>query len=443
MKIKLSDHFTYKRLIRYVLPSIIMMIFSSIYCVIDGLFISNFAGKDPFVAVNLIYPFFMILGAIGFMVGAGGSAIVSKTFGEKKDKLANEYFSFLIYFTFIIGIIFVIIGQLLLPSVIKIFKADDVLYPYCLTYGRIFLFGIPFFMLQIAFQTFFNVAEKPTLGFLITVFSGVMNIILDALLVAIIPLGIKGAALATIISQFVGAIIPIIYFIKAKNCILHLSKGPFRLKILVKTCSNGLSEFVSNISGSLVAIIFNYILLEKSGDNGVAAYGVLMYINFIFLAIFIGYSMGCAPLIGYNYGAKNTSEMKNLFKKSLIIIGISSIFMVMLAIILALPISLLFASYDKELFELTKRAFYIYSFSFGFSGFVIFFSSMFTALNNGIVSAFISFLRTLIFQISCVIIFSTLFGVDGIWISIVVAEFLSLFVALIFVFANKKRYQYA
>ncbi|MCI5745602.1 MAG: MATE family efflux transporter [Erysipelotrichaceae bacterium] len=443
MKIKLSDHFTYKRLIRYVLPSIIMMIFSSIYCVIDGLFISNFAGKDPFVAVNLIYPFFMILGAIGFMVGAGGSAIVSKTFGEKKDKLANEYFSFLIYFTFIIGIIFVIVGQLLLPNVIKIFKADDVLYPYCLTYGRIFLIGIPFFMLQIAFQTFFNVAEKPTLGFLITIFSGVMNIILDALLVAIIPLGIKGAALATIISQFVGAIIPIIYFIKAKNCILHLSKGPFRLKILVKTCSNGLSEFVSNISGSLVAIIFNYILLEKSGDNGVAAYGVLMYINFIFLAIFIGYSMGCAPLIGYNYGAKNTSEMKNLFKKSLIIIGISSIFMVMLAIILALPISLLFASYDKELFELTKRAFYIYSFSFGFSGFVIFFSSMFTALNNGIVSAFISFLRTLIFQISCVIIFSTLFGVDGIWISIVVAEFLSLFVALIFVFANKKRYQYA
>ena len=224
---------------------------------------------------------------------------------------------------------------------------------------------------------------------------------------------------------------------------MHLSKGPFRLKILAKTCSNGLSEFVSNISGSLVAIIFNYILLEKSGDNGVAAYGVLMYINFIFLAIFIGYSMGCAPLIGYNYGAKNTSEMKNLFKKSLIIIGISSIFMVMLAIILALPISLLFASYDKELFELTKRAFYIYSFAFGFSGFVIFFSSMFTALNNGIISALISFLRTLIFQISCVIIFSTLFGVDGIWISIVVAEFLSLFVALIFVFANKKRYQYA
>jgi len=442
MRVKLSDHFTYKRLFQFVIPTIAMMVFTSIYGVVDGFFISNFVGKDPFSAVNLIMPFLMILGAIGFMIGAGGSAIVAKALGEKKNKEANEYFSFLIYVTIICGIVLFFFGYGMIGHVARWLKADDSLYDYCVQYGKIILIGTPFFMLQQVFQTFLTTAEKPKLAFLITLIAGITNMVLDALFVAIFRWQIVGAAVATVVSQFVGGVIPLIYFLCKNNSLLHLGKAKWNGKVLLRTCTNGSSEFVGNISGSIVGMLFNLQLIKYAGNDGIAAYGTMMYVNFIYVAIFIGYSIGTAPLIGYNYGAKNTSELKNIFKKSMILMLIFGVVMSLLAFVLAYPISKIYVGYDDALFEMTKNAFYIFSFSFVFSGISIFASSLFTALNNGLVSAIISFMRSVVYQIACVFILPLFFGINGIWISMLVTEILSTITSILFIICQKKKYQY-
>lgn len=443
MRIQLSDHFNYKKLFRFVLPTIAMMVFTSIYGVIDGLFISNFVGKNPFSAVNLIMPFLMILGAVGFMIGTGGSAIISRVLGEKDSIRANQYFSLLVYTTLVMGVILAVVGELIVPYVAKWLKADEQLYDYCVLYARIVLVGMPFFMLQQVFQPFLTTAEKPKLAFLVTLIAGCTNIALDALFVAGLKWGVKGAAIATIISQMIGGTIPFIYFFSKNNSLLHLGKTKWYGKILLKTCTNGSSEFVSNISGSVVSIVFNLQLLKYAGNDGIAAYGTMMYVNFIYVAIFIGYSIGTAPLIGYNFGAQNHQELKNIFKKSMLIMGLFGILMTGLALALANPISLLFVGYDEHLLAMTKKAFFIFSFAFLFTGFSIFSSSLFTALNNGIISAIVSFLRSLVYQISCVFILPLLFGLNGIWLSMLFAEILSMLTAMCFVLLKRKKYHYA
>ncbi len=443
MKIKLSDHFTFSRLLKFVAPCILMMVFTSIYGVIDGIFISNFAGKTPFAAINLIMPFLMILGSFGFMIGTGGSAIVSKTLGEKRPDLANRYFSFLVYFTVFLGIILAIIGELCLPMVTKLFKATDAMYDYCIIYGRIILIAIPCYMLQNVFQTFFTTAEKPTMGFIVTIIAGVTNIILDALFVWICDLGVAGAAIATSISQTLGGIIPLFYFCRKNTSLLSLGKGPFNLSVLARTCTNGISEFLGNVSGSVVGILYNYQLMKIAGEDGVSAYGVLMYVNFIFVAIFIGYSIGTAPLIGYNLGSRNDNEQKNIFKKSMILLGIIGVLMTTFCIVLASPISKIFFNKEPDLYEMTKNAFYLFSFAFLFAGYGIYSSSMFTALNNGLISAIISISRTLVFQTTTVLVLPIFFGLNGIWISMLVADVLSAIVGIIFCLCFKKQYHYA
>ncbi len=443
MRIQLSDHFNYKKLFRFVLPTIAMMVFTSIYGVIDGLFISNFVGKNPFSAVNLIMPFLMILGAVGFMIGTGGSAIISRVLGEKDSIRANQYFSLLVYTTLLLGVILAVVGELIVPYVATWLKADEELYDYCVLYARIVLVGMPFFMLQQVFQPFLTTAEKPKLAFLVTLIAGCTNIALDALFVAGLKWGVKGAAIATIISQMIGGTIPFIYFFSKNNSLLHLGKTKWYGKMLLKTCTNGSSEFVSNISGSVVSIVFNLQLLKYAGNDGIAAYGTMMYVNFIYVAIFIGYSIGTAPLIGYNFGAQNHHELKNIFKKSMIIMGVFGILMTCLALALASPISLLFVGYDKQLLAMTKKAFFIFSFAFLFTGFSIFSSSLFTALNNGAISAIVSFLRSLVYQISCVFILPLIFGLNGIWLSMLFAEILSMLTAMGFVLLKRKKYHYA
>lgn len=442
MQIQLSDHFNYKKLLTFTLPSILMMIFTSIYGVVDGFFVSNFVGKTPFAAVNFIYPVIMILGSCGFMIGSGGCALVSKILGEGNKEKASKVFSLLVYFSILLGIILAIIGFLCIRPLAKLLGAKETMQDDCVLYGRIIFLALPAFVLQMEFQSFFIAAEKPKLGLAVTLAAGCTNVLLDGIFICLFKWGLTGAALATSISQVIGGIVPLIYFFKSKKSILRLTKTHFDKKVILKTCYNGSSELMSNISASLVGILYNAQLMKYAGEDGVAAYGVLMYVNMIFIAIFIGYSIGTAPITSYHYGANNQKELQNIFKKSIIIIGVCSLSMVILSEVLAKPLSFLFVSYDDELLSMTLRGFLIFSFSFLFSGLSIFSSSFFTALNDGLTSAIISFLRTLIFQIASVLVLPLFFQLDGIWFSIVLAELLSFIISIFFLFLKKKKYHY-
>jgi putative MATE family efflux protein len=442
MDIKLSDHFTYRRLLRYALPSIIMMVFTSIYGIVDGFFVSNYAGKTPFAAVNFIMPLLLVLGCVGFMFGTGGSALIAKTMGERKENKANEIFTLIIVSSVISGVLLAVLGFFLLRPVAVLMGASGELLEQCIIYGRIILIALPFYILQFEFQCLFATAEKPKLGLYVTVASGVANMILDALLVAVFPLGIAGAAAATAISEFAGGVIPLIYFAKENDSRLHLVKFKFDGKALLKTCTNGSSEFMSNVSMSIVSMLYNVQLMKYAGEDGVAAYGVLMYVSMIFQAIFIGYSVGTAPITGFNFGAQNKEELKGLLSKSLRIIGICAVCMFAAGQFLSEPLGKIFVSYDDELLKMTVHAFGIFSFSFLFSGFSIFGSSFFTALNDGLTSALISFLRTLVFQLAAVLLFPLVWGLDGIWLSIVGAEIMSIIATILFLIAKRKRYGY-
>lgn len=440
--IQLSDHFSYKKLLRFTLPSIIMLVFTSIYGVVDGFFVSNYVGKTEFTAVNFIMPFLMILGSVGFMFGTGGGALIAKTLGEGDSKKANRTFSMVVYSSFACGVVLAILGLIFIRPVAAMLGAEGDMLENCVIYGQVILMAIPAYILQFEFQCLFATAGKPTLGLIVTVAAGVTNMVLDALFVAVFPFGLVGAAAATAISQYVGGFVPLIYFFSKNKSTLRLGKTGINWKDLGQTCLNGSSELMSNISMSIVSMLYNSQLLHYAGEDGVAAYGVLMYVSLIFQAVYIGYSTGGAPIVSYHYGAQNHTELKKLLKKSLVLIGSFAAVMFMLALVLAKPLALIFVSYDEALLALTTRAFGIFSFSFLFSGFAIFGSSFFTALNDGPVSAAISFLRTLIFQIAAVLIFPLIWQVDGIWFSIVAAEVMAVVVTVIFLFAKQKKYGY-
>lgn len=442
MQIQLSSHFTYKKLFYFCLSPIIMMVFTSIYGVVDGFFVSNFVGKVPFAAINLVMPFIMILGGVGFMIGTGGSALIAKTLGEGRQERANRYFTMLVKLTVVLGVILSLIGILFIRPISYLLGATDAMIEDCVIYGRVVLSFNTAFMLQNVFQTFLAAAEKPKLGLWITTAAGITNILLDALFIAVFQWGVGGAALATGIGQCVGGILPLIYFLRPNNSRLQFQKTRTDGRALLKACANGSSELMSNISSSLISVIYNLQLLKFAGENGVAAYGTIMYIQFIFIAIFIGYTIGTGPIISYHYGAGNHKELKNLLKKSLFLVSTAGITMMFLALVLAGPLSQVFVGYDKELYELTKHAFRMFAFSFILAGVNIFASSFFTALNNGGVSAAISFMRTLVFQIVSVLVLPLFFGLDGIWYSITVAEILAFCVSLLFLIINRRKYHY-
>lgn len=442
MQIQLSSHFTYKKLFYFCLSPIIMMVFTSIYGVVDGFFVSNFVGKVPFAAINLVMPFIMILGGVGFMIGTGGSALIAKTLGEGRQERANRYFTMLVKLTAVLGVILSLIGILFIRPISYLLGATDAMIEDCVIYGRVVLSFNTAFMLQNVFQTFLAAAEKPKLGLWITTAAGITNILLDALFIAVFQWGVGGAALATGIGQCVGGILPLIYFLRPNNSRLQFQKTRTDGRALLKACANGSSELMSNISSSLISVIYNLQLLKFAGENGVAAYGTIMYIQFIFIAIFIGYTIGTGPIISYHYGAGNHKELKNLLKKSLFLVSTAGITMMFLALVLAGPLSQVFVGYDKELYELTKHAFRMFAFSFILAGVNIFASSFFTALNNGGVSAAISFMRTLVFQIVSVLVLPLFFGLDGIWYSITVAEILAFCVSLLFLIINRRKYHY-
>ena len=442
MKIQLSDHFTIRKLLRFVLPSIVMMVFTSIYGVVDGLFVSNFVGKTPFAAINLVMPFLMILGGFGFMIGTGGSALVAKTMGAGDDETANRYFSMLIKMTLGSGLVLSILGVALMEPISRLLGATDAMLADCVRYGRVVLAFNAAFMLQNVFQAFLIAAEKPKLGLYATVAAGVTNMALDALFIAGFGWGVEGAALATGLSQCVGGVFPLIYFARPNTSRLRLVRTRIEWRAMGQACFNGASELMSNISGSLVSMLYNFQLLRFAGENGVAAYGVLMYVQFIFIAIYIGYAVGSAPIVSFHFGAENHAELKSMLKKSAALTAAAGAILTVAAYLLAEPLAKVFVGYDAELLQMTVHAFRLFSLTFLISGFNIFISSFFTALNNGAISAAVSFLRTLVFQMLAVLILPNLFGVDGVWWSIAAAEIPTFAVSLAFLFGKREKYHY-
>ncbi len=443
MRIQLSDHFTYSRLIRFVFPSIVMMIFTSIYGTIDGIFVSNFVGETPFAAINLTWPVIMLMSAFGFMVGSGGNAVVSKAMGEGDYERANRYFSMLIYATLIFGVVLAFFGVVFMRRICIMLGAEGALLEECMTYMSVLVPVVPIFMLQNVFQSLCITAEKPKLGLYVTVGAGVANIILDALLIVGFEWGLIGAAIATAMSQIIGGIVPLIYFSFKNSSLLRLRKAKFEGPVLLKTCTNGASELMTNISLSLVNILYNYKLMEIAGEDGINAYGIIMYVNFVFVSALLGYAIGSAPIIGYNYGAQNKAELQNMFKKSLTLIGVAGVVLTMIAEVSAGLIAGIFVSDSPELFEMTKHGFRIYAIAFLVMGFNIFSSAFFTALGNGFVSAIISFLRTLVFQVVPLMVLPIFFDLDGVWAAIVVAELIGVIVSFTFFAKLKQRYGYA
>lgn len=442
MKIQLSEHFTYSKLLRFTFPSIIMMIFTSIYSVIDGLFVSNFAGKTALAAINIIYPFIMAVGALGFMMGTGGSALVGRLLGEGEKEKANKTFSLIVYTTAIAGILLSALAFLLVPTVSRLFGASGQLLDYCILYGRICFLSMPCFMLQNVFQCFFITAEKPRLGLDVVLSAGITNMVLDFLFVAVFGLGLKGAAIATVCGEIIGGLVPILYFAGRNHSLLRLGRTSFDAGSILKTCTNGSSELMTELSSSVVTVLYNTQLMRIARENGVAAYSTIMYVNFIFVAIFLGYSLGSAPIISFHYGAGNHDELKNMRKKSLRLIAVWGIGMTIISHIFALPFARFFVGYDSELLAMTIHGFRIYAFVYLLNGFNIFGSSFFTALNNGMVSATISFLRTLVFEVICILLLPVFFGIDGIWSAVLVAEALALCVTSFFLITKRSRYHY-
>lgn len=440
--IRLSDHFTFGKLMRFTLPSIIMVVFTSIYSIVDGFFVSNFVGKTAFAAVNFAMPLLMILGCVGFMFGTGGSALISKFLGEGKSEKANETFSFVVYAAAASGTLLAVLGEIFVSPILSLMGAEGELLEQATLYSRIYLIGLPFYVLQFEFQCLFVTAEKPKIGLFVTLASGFANMILDAVLVMVFEWKVAGAAVATVVSMLVGGIIPLVYFGRKNRSLLKLTRCGFDKSVLFKTCTNGSSEFLSNVSTSFVSMLYNLQLMKYAGEDGVSAYGVLMYVAMIFQAIFIGYSVGAAPVVGYNFGAHNKEELRNVLRRSLVIIGIAAFLMFGEGELLSRPLAMLFVGYDAALMEMTDHAFRIFSFSFLMCGFTIYTSSFFTALNDGLISALVSILRTLVFQVICVIVFPLIWKLDGIWISIVAAEVMAIVFSFVFLKIKRGKYGY-
>lgn len=442
MNIQLSDHFTYKKLILFALAPISSMIFTSLYGIVDGYFVSNYAGSTPFASLNLVMPFIMLIGGVGFMFGSGGSALVALHLGMNEKEKANRYFSMIVYTMIAVGIVLGIFGFLVAPFVVKLLGATAEMTPYCILYLRINMAGIVFFMIQQLFQTFLITAERPKLGFRITLIAGCSNMFLDWFLVGFLKLGLAGAAWATVMSQVIGGGIPLVLFFIKKDWVIHLGKTSFEIKVILKACGNGISEFLSNISMSIVGFLYNLQLLKYAGENGVSAYGVIMYVSFIFVAIYIGYTMGMSPVVSFHDGAGNKTELKNLYSKSLRIITAANLAMFILAELTSGMLAKLFVGYDAELYELTVRGLRIYSVAFLLMGFNIFSSAFFTALNNGKISAILSVSRTLVFELIMIYLLPAIFGVNGLWAVVIAVEGLGLVLSFWFLIRYGKKYGY-
>ena len=438
----LSEHFTYRKLLQYLGPSMIMMIFTSIYGVVDGLFVSNFAGKTAFAAVNFVFPLLMLLGGMGFMFGSGGSALVAKTLGEGQRHRANEIFSCLLWTSVAVGVLLLLLGELLLRPVVEALGAEGALLADSVVYGRIYLLGVPFTVVQYEFQNLYSTAGKPKLGLWSTVASGLTNVLLDALFVAALGWGLRGAAAATVLAQCTAGLLPFFYFGRDNRSELRLVRSRFEARAMARICTNGVSELLNNLSMTLIGVLYNAQLLQYAGNDGLAAYGVLMYVDFLFISLFIGYTVGISPIISYHYGAQNPREIRSLLQKSTVLLGGAQLLLFALSELSAGTVSRLFVGYYPELLAMTRRGFLLYSFTFLFSGYAMLPSAVFTALNNGLISAILSFMRMLVYEVAAILVLPIFWGLDGIWVAVAAAELLAAVQGAIFIAAYRKKYGY-
>ena len=440
--ISISEHFGYRKLLRFTVPSMVMMVFTSVYSIVDGMFVSNFVGKTAFAAINLIFPFLMVLGVLGYMLGTGGSALVAKMLGEGQKERANRVFSLLVVSGAASGVGFGLVGIVLLRQVSLLLGADEAMVGLCVEYGRIVLLALPFFILQYMFQSLMVTAERPRMGMWVTVAAGLMNIVLDFVLIVVLGMGLRGAALATAMSQVTGGLVPVVYFLMPNGSPLRLVRPVMDWRALLQACTNGLSEFFGNVSGSVVSMCYNYQLMRYIGEDGVSAYGVIMYVQFIFFAVFLGYTIGSSPIVSYCHGAKNHAELHNIFARSLRIIGVMGVMLTIAMELLAWPLTKAFVGYDAALFELSRRAFMIYGLSYVLVGFNFYASAFFTALNNGVLSALLATVRALVFEVAAVFVLPMVLGAEYIWFSVLFAEVMSLTLSAALLWANRKRYHY-
>ena len=442
MTSSLDKDIDFKFLIKFSLPSIIMMVFLSVYTIVDGVFISKLVGTDALSAVNIVYPVIALLMAISTMIGTGGNAIVSRKLGEGKTEEARKDFSTLVYTVIFLGVTLSILSYLFLKPIIIFLGANAAIYEYCDIYAKIMLIFTPALLLAMMFKILLVTAGQGHLGLILTVLGGVVNMILDYVFISTFNMGIAGAALATGIGYCITGLCGLVYFIFARKNVLHLVKPHFHADLLKETCINGSSEMVSTLSGSIITLVFNNILMRMAGVDGVAAITVILYLQMLLAAVYMGYAMGISPLLGYNYGKKDEMNLKSIFKISIITISIISGAVLMFGVFKAGSLAALFTHRGTNVYILAESGLRLFSVSFLFSGINIFASSMFTALSNGKVSAIISFVRTLAFQLICLYTLPTFLGINGVWLAIPVAELLSLVVSIYFIRKYRNEYKY-
>ena len=419
-----------------------MMLFTSMYGVVDGLYLSHFSGKEAFAAITLIIPLPLLIGAWAYMIGAGGSAVIAKAIASDRQKDANEYFSFLVLISVLGSILLAGIGEIFLEPCAKLLGANDEMLPFCMTYGRILIAAVPLYVLQNVFQSFLTVAEHPKIGLAINLVSAFLNMALNFVFIRITNEVVTAVALATVVSQFVGGITPFVFFVRSKSTTLRFGRPHMPMSLLGPVFANGVSEFVSEIFHPLASVMYNYKLMELTGLNGVAAYGVLMNVGFLFGSVFLGFAVGSAPLFTYKYEREDHDELHSLFIKSTISVVLMGFLLYGVACMIEGPFAAEFFGGDELLITMTEEAFALHSLSYMVMGLAVFASAFFTAIHDSRVSFLISFLRTLLFEVLAILLLPMLFDLNGVWAASLTSEVLTLLVTVGLLISKKEKYQY-
>lgn len=437
----LARKFNFFTLVKFATPSMLMMLVTSLYSIVDSIFVSRYVGTNALSAINIVYPVINVILAVAIMLASGGSAVIAKELGEGKQLLARQHLTLIFAVGMMLSVAIMVVGIVFINPILLTLGANKVLYDYCYDYLLIMLLFTPVNMLQLLLQNFFVTAGRPALGMASSLVGGIINVVLDFTFIAVLDMGIAGAALGTGIGYIFPCLVGIIFFIKGEHS-LRLTKPIADFKMLLKSCSNGSSEMVTNLAIGLSTFLYNIVMLRLAGEDGVAAMTIVLYAQFLLGALGIGFSMGVAPVISYNYGAKNEKRLKSVFKICFIFIAILSVTAFVAAMLLASPIALIFTPKTTAVYGLSVTGMHLFAYSFLFAGFNIMASALFTALSNGKISAIISFMRTLVCTVISIVVFSALFGINGVWLATLAAEVMSICVSIYFVLKYRKKYNY-
>ncbi len=442
MEHALAKKFSLASLLLFAAPNIIMMIVLSMYIIVDGMFVARFIGTTALSAINMFYPAICFEMALGIMIATGGSAIAAKKLGEGKQKEAQNNLSFLMVVEGSFGIVIAVVGNLFTAEIVSFLGASAAQAPLSITYAKIIFSFAPAFFLQTAFQTFFVTAGKPALGLIVTILGGVANILLDYIFMAPLRLGVTGAAIATGIGYCIPAMVGVIFFLKAKTNPFHFVRPRFDGKVLLQACANGSSEMVTNLSNAVTTFLFNFTLLQFYGEDGVASITIILYFQYLFTALYFGYSNGIAPIISYKYGNDDRKQLQALFKNSVLFLIISSIAANVLLHFTISKLLTIFTAENSPVYQITLHGFSIYSMAFMIMGLGIFSSAMFTAFSDGITSAIISFSRTFLFIVGAILLLPAILGERGVWLAVPIAEAFGFLISILYLIGKKQKFHY-